>query len=152
MSLYLTSFIQATNTPSVNTVPTSATLTAANNLLKTMHMGDTYAGMIERITQMQLNHNPQLSIIKPTIHAFFNKYMGWDALKHDMAQIYAEHYTTSELEEISTFYKTKIGQKTIKLMPILAAEGAKVGQDKLAAHMGELQLMIEAELKKMKLK
>ncbi len=140
--------LQAAEAPSAATVAPSASMTAAHQLFETMNMRHTYAGMIERVTQMQLQQNPELKIIQPTIHAFFKKYMGWDALKDDMAAIYAKNYTAQELGEINAFYQTPVGQKTVQLMPQLAAAGAQIGQSKLAAHMGELKIMVETELKK----
>lgn len=139
-------------TPSASTVASSATVKAAHNLLTTMNMKKTYQGMLDRITNMQIQQNPQLSHIKPTIHKFFEKYMGWNALVDDMAKVYAKNFTEIELNEITKFYKTKVGQKTIQLMPLLAAAGAKIGQSKLASHLGELKVMIETELKKSEVK
>jgi len=119
----------------------------ALELLETMHMKHNYEGMIKRVTQMQIQQNPQLIIIRPTISSFFTKYMGWNALKNDIAKTYASNYTTKELEEIKAFYLTKVGQKSIHLMPQLASQGAKIGQQKLMLHMSELQTMIEKALK-----
>lgn len=141
--------ISAMKVPPTTKAIVNPAIATAHELLKTMNMDKTYAGMIERVTQMQLQQSPQLKVIEPTIHAFFNKYMGWDALKDDMAAIYAKNYTLKELEEIIVFYKTDVGQKTVQLMPQLAASGAQIGQNKLAQHMGELKEMVEAELKKL---
>ena len=132
----------------VKTVPSKETIAIASELLETMHMKHTYQGMIARITQMQLQQNPQLLIIKPTIHGFFKKYMGWEALKSDIAYTYASVYTQDELKEINKFYQTKVGQKSVHLMPELASRGARIGQHKLMLHMPELQTMIEKALKK----
>jgi len=152
-SLALPFSAYATEASAMKVAPKSqnnSAVTAAYELLKTMNMDKTYAGMIERITQMQIQQNPQLKVIEPTIHAFFKKYMGWDALKEEMAKVYAKNYTAKELGEIIAFYKTEVGQKTVQLMPQLAAAGAKIGQSKLAEHMGELKIMVESELKKLK--
>jgi len=147
--LLLISTLSANQTPpATNTVDNNASLKAAEKLLASMNMDKTYGKMIEKITSMQMRQNPQLKQIEPVLHDFFNKYMGWDSLKDDMAKIYAEHYTATELEEIGAFYQTKVGQKTIKLMPTLAAEGAKLGQSKISEHMGELQTLIESSMAK----
>jgi hypothetical protein len=108
--------------------------------------------MIKRVTQMQIQANPQLKAIEPTIQAFFDKYMGWEAQKGDIAALYAKNYTTEELQELSKFYQTPLGQKTVQLMPQLAAAGAKIGQSKMMQHMPEMKAMIEAELKKLNTK
>ncbi len=139
--------LQATEAKS--TVNSShAANSAAYTLLATMNMKESYEGMITRITEMQIQANPQLKAIEPTIHDFFTKYMGWEAQRGDIAALYAKNYTAEELAELNTFYQTPLGQKTVQLMPQLAAAGAKIGQSKMMAHMPEMKAMIEAELKK----
>ena len=70
---------------------------------------------------------------------FMNKYLGWDKLKDDMAALYANNYTANELRELKSFYLTPVGQKTLKIMPKLAAESTQLTQSKLLPHMKELQ-------------
>jgi len=150
--------VQATQTSSTTTVaPTTTIVThqansAAYTLLDTMNMSESYTGMIKRVTQMQIEANPELKAIESTIHAFFDKYMGWEAQKGDIAALYAKNYSTEELQELSKFYQTPLGQKTIQLMPQLAATGAKIGQSKMMQHMPEMKVLIEAELKKLNTK
>ena len=74
--------------------------------------------------------------------------MGWEAQRGDIAALYAKNYTAEELTELNRFYQTPLGQKTVQLMPQLAAAGAKIGQSKMMEHMPEMKAMIEAELKK----
>lgn len=138
---------EATLTKTETAISPEATV-AAHTLLKTMDMENTYKKMIQNVTDMQIKQSPQLEAMKPTMMAFFDKYMGWNALKDDMAAIYAKHYTAKELEELNAFYLTPVGQKTVKLMPTISAEGMQVGQAKVAAHMGELQELIMAEMTK----
>ncbi|HIQ46331.1 MAG TPA: DUF2059 domain-containing protein [Sulfurovum sp.] len=134
------------------TVSAHAANSAAYTLLATMNMKESYEGMIKRITQMQIQANPQLKAIEPTIHAFFTKYMGWEAQRGDIAALYAKNYTTEELKELNKFYQTPLGQKTVQLMPQLAAASAQIGQSKMMAHMPEMKAMIESELKKVSAK
>ena len=147
-SLQATEALSATKVAPKTTVAAHAENSAAYTLLATMNMKKSYEGMIMRITQMQIQSNPQLKAIEPTIHEFFTKYMGWEAQRGDIAALYAKNYTTKELNELNTFYQTPLGQKTIQLMPQLAAAGAKIGQSKMMQHMPEMKAMIEAELKK----
>ena len=130
------------------TVSAHVANSAAYTLLATMNMKESYEGMITRITQMQVQSNPQLKTIEPTIHAFFTKYMGWEAQRGDIAALYAKNYTAEELTELNKFYQTPLGQKTVQLMPQLAAAGAQIGQSKMMEHMPEMKAMIEAELNK----
>ena len=125
---------------------------AALTLLATMNMKKSYEGMIKRITQMQIDAKPELKAIQPTIEAFFTKYMGWEAQRGDIAALYAKNYTTKELQELSKFYQTPLGQKTVQIMPQLAAASAQIGQSKMMKHMPEMKAMIETELKKTSIK
>ncbi|RLA65648.1 MAG: hypothetical protein DRQ78_05145 [Epsilonproteobacteria bacterium] len=146
--------LQATENTASTTASTKVSAHASNSaaytLLATMNMKQSYEGMIERVTQMQIEQNPELRKVKPTIHAFFTKYMGWEAQRGDVAALYAKNYTLEELQELNTFYQTKLGQKSVQLMPQLAAAGAQIAQGKLASHMGELKIMVDAEMKKLK--
>jgi hypothetical protein len=139
-------------TSSKTTIAAHEANSAALTLLATMNMRESYEGMIKRITQMQIDARPELEVIRPTIEAFFTKYMGWEAQRGDIAALYAKNYTTEELKELTKFYQTKLGQKTVQLMPQLAAAAAQIGQSRMMQHMPELKAMIEAELEKIKTK
>jgi len=142
--------LQATETAKVNS--SHAANSAAYTLLATMNMKESYEGMIKRITQMQIQSNPKLQSIAPMLEAFFTKYMGWEAQRGDIAALYAKNYSAKELQELNAFYQTELGQKTIQLMPQLAAASAKIGQSKMIGHMPEMKKMIEDKLKEMETK
>jgi hypothetical protein len=133
-----------------STIPAHQANSEALTLLATMNMKGSYEGMIKRITQMQIQAKPQLSSIEPTIEAFFTKYMGWEAQRGDIAALYAKNYSVEELKTLNKFYQTPLGQKTVQLMPQLAAASAQIGQSRMMKHMPEMKAMIEAELKKVK--
>jgi len=130
------------------TIPAHMANNEALTLLATMNMKESYEGMIKRITQMQIQANPQLKAIEPAIEAFFTKFMGWEAQKGDIAALYAKNYTVEELKELNKFYQSPLGQKTVQIMPQLAAASAQIGQSKMMEHMPEMKAMVEAELKK----
>jgi hypothetical protein len=131
-----------------STIPAHTANSEALTLLATMNMRQSYEGMIKRITQMQIQAKPELQAIAPAIEAFFTKYMGWEALRGDIAALYAKNYTVEELKELNEFYQTPLGQKTVQIMPQLAAASAQIGQSRMMEHMPEMKAMVEAELKK----
>lgn len=69
----------------------------------------------------------------------------YDELLAWAAEIYATRFTVDELHTITAFYKTPVGQKTIKLMPELQGEiGLKVAKllpQKLPAAMKKFGLL-----------
>ncbi len=140
--------LSATKVAPKTTIPAHQANAEALTLLATMNMKESYEGMIKRITQMQIQSNPQIKAIEPTIEAFFTKYMGWDAQRGDIAALYAKNYTIEELKELNKFYQTPLGQKTVQIMPQLAAASAQIAQSRMMKHMPEMKAMIETELKK----
>ena len=81
---------------------------------------------------------------------FFQKYMSYESVKPDMIELYAELFTSSELNDISTFYKTPVGKKALSLMPTIMSKGAQIGMTKVQGNLGELQQMINAETERLK--
>jgi hypothetical protein len=115
-------------------------------LFKVMEMPVTYQESIEKMLEVQIKQNPSIAPLKDTMLKFFNKYMGWESMKEDMAKIYMKNFTDKELKELIIFYKTPIGRKTAMLMPVLTSEGAALGQKRVQENMHELQMMIKEKM------
>ena len=134
---------------------TSKGLAAAYELLESMNMEDTYQKTLDRMIAAQSGIFPPelrekkeiMQKLNKIMTDFINKYVGWNKIREDMAKIYTKHYTASELQEIQNFYMTPTGQKSIKLMPEIAAESMKVTQDKMMPHMSEMQESIQRLMK-----
>ena len=132
--------------------PSEDRLKAAYTLLDTMHMADNYSRMTKQITDMQIAQAPEIAQLRDTIQNFFDKYMGWNAIKQDIAALYAKNYSKEELEKMNGFFASDVGQKYIALTPKIAAASAQIGQSKLQGHMGELRKMIDEKLAALKKK
>ena len=55
-----------------------------------------------------------------------------------------------ELKELTAFYETPTGKKTIEKMPQLMAQGAQIGAARVQENMAELQAMIKEESERLK--
>jgi hypothetical protein len=77
--------------------------------------------------------------------SFLGKYMSWPSLKDDMVKIYMTEFTEPELKELTAFYNTPLGKKTVQKMPALMAKGAEMGQKRVQEHLPELQAAIQAK-------
>ena len=119
-------------------------LQAAKKLLEAAGMEAVFTKTVDQSLTQQVAENPALAELKPVMKAFFDKYMSWNALRDDMAQLYAAQFTEEELKDITAFYLTPSGQKMARITPDLMASGSALGQSKVQAHLGELQDMIEA--------
>lgn len=97
---------------------------------------------VDSVVQLQIRQNPQLLTHEKTIHEFFTKYIGWDALKDELADMYMQKFTEKELTEINAFYITPVGQKVITVLPELVQERNQLAMMRLQKNIGELQQII----------
>ena len=121
-------------------------LQAAKELFDVMKLKEIYAKIVDDATQSLVKRAPKLKSVQSKIHAFYNKYIGWDALKDDMAKIYAKYYSAKELEELTNFYKTELGKKTLKMLPKISMESRRLGMKNVMDHQKELQDIVQKAL------
>lgn len=117
----------------------------ANRLLETLQMERVLQQSIEASLDMQIQQNPQIAPFREVMLSFMAKYMSYASLKDDLIQVYARSFTGAELMALREFYQTPVGRKAMERLPTLLAEGMQIGQQRVQAHLGELQDMMKAE-------
>ncbi len=123
---------------------------AAESLLSLMNMDTVMGQAIDQMLQMQIKQNPAIAPYEQEMKSFLKKYMSWAGLKDDMIKIYADEFTEAELGELSAFYQTPLGKKTLQKMPTLMAKGAELGQRRVQEHLPELTAAISEKEKSKK--
>jgi uncharacterized protein len=119
---------------------------AAMDLLVAMRVPETLQASMNAALQSQLQGNPQMRAVEPVLRDFLAKYITWDALKDQYADIYANAFSEDELREMAAFYRTDTGQKLARLTPALLRQGIELGDRAVQQHLPELQQMIEQRL------
>lgn len=119
-------------------------------LFETAKMSTVYQQTIEKTLEAQIKQNPEVAPLKDVMTKFFDKYMGWESIKKDIAKIYMKNFTDDEIKELIAFYKTPIGQKVATLVPIVGVEAAMIGEQRVEEHKAELTQMILDKLKEKK--
>lgn len=71
-----------------------------------------------------------------------------EMLEEIMTAVYEKHYTLEEIREIIVFYKSPVGQKTLKLTPQIFAETMGVLMDKMMVKMTEVTKELENEMRR----
>ena len=97
---------------------------------------------VDSVVQLQLRQNPQLAQHQQKVQAFFEKHMGWEALKSDITEMYMRSFSENELEQINAFYITPAGQKVIKVLPELVQQRNQLAMQRIQMNIGELQQAI----------
>ena len=135
------------NKTAVSTTKTDAAVAQAKALFKQMNLSNVYKYAVDNATNRLVSINPAFKPIKSKIKAFYEKNIGWNNISDDIAKLYAKHYTVDELKKLTEFYKTPLGQKTLKVSPTLAMEGQKLTQQRLTSHLKELKAMLDKAVK-----
>ncbi len=119
---------------------------AANKLFDAMSLKEVYANIVNASTMSLVRREPRLKSVEDKIHSFYSKYIGWSAVKDDMAKIYAKYYTANDLNELAKFYQTDLGKKTLKMLPKISRDGRTLGIKKVMSHQKELQDIVQKAL------
>lgn len=151
-------FAQNTAPMSAPTAPAAAdpaTVAAANDMLVSMNYRAVAASMLGQMRQSipammrqsavtAIDNNPQLDAAQKKaahekmekelpqavnmIDGVFNDKSLLDEMMREIAQLYARHFTVSELRQIAVFYKTPVGTKMLATMPQIMNESMQLGQ------------------------
>lgn len=76
---------------------------------------------------------------EPVVKDFLKKYITFDALKEDIANVYLDNFTIDEIKGLTAFYATPLGQKVIQSTPAITAASMKIGEARVRQHEAELQ-------------
>jgi len=89
-----------------------------------------------------IRNNPELAPYEDVFRAWYRKVFASGDLESEMAKIYMGAFSEKELLELTAFYRSPIGQKAIKTLPVLMKQSAELGMRKAQEHSGELEEMI----------
>ena len=80
------------------------------------------------------------------VDAFIKKYVGWDALRTDVENIYMLHFSEEEIRELIAFYQSPAGKKFVALSPAIAQELSALVHRQLTDNQDDLiQMMMDAD-------
>jgi hypothetical protein len=97
---------------------------------------------VESVLQLQMRQNPKLALHEAELRRFFNRHMGWTALREEISVMYMNTFTEEELVKINDFYITPAGQKVIEELPNLVSQRNALAMQRLQQNIGELQKII----------
>lgn len=121
--------------------------TAVEKLFATMDMESVQNKQITNMVAVQCESNPVLQKIRPELTKFYMDNVGWNQLAPEIKKLYKKYFTEAEVVEITRFYQTPTGKKSLTQMPTLFAEGMKLGQSKVSEKMPAFIKSVEGKLK-----
>ncbi len=121
---------------------------AVARLFELTHMQRLIEDSVDGVLALQITQNPALTEHREVLRAFLRKYIGWQALKVDLTDMYLQTFTEAELDEMNAFYSSPTGQKVLERLPELVQQRNQLAMQRLQEHIGELQQMIGADTEK----
>ena len=121
---------------------------ACYRLFEVMKMNEATEQTITKMVDMQTKNLPQLAKLRPAMLDFFRKYMSYESLKKETADIYLKYFTLQDIQQLTEFYQTPLGKKFIKNQVNLTTECAMLGMKRVEKHQNELQQILMDNLQK----
>ena len=115
--------------------PSPEAMTAARALVTTLKLSDQYKALLPVIL---LSIKPGLTQDRPEIEQDYNSLMPaiadaytpyYNSMVDAAATVYATAFTTEELKQIETFYRSEAGQKLLQKTQVITEQVAQVGRD-----------------------
>jgi uncharacterized protein len=134
--------------------PSAAEMATAKELVKltsaTALFNPLIAGVVEQAKLVFLQQNPGLSKDLNEIAGKIRTDLSprFSELTDEVARLYAQHFTEQELKAILAFYKSPVGQKTLREQPQVIEASMKYAQDWANNLSDEVIARMRDELKK----
>jgi hypothetical protein len=116
--------------------PTPGQLRAAERLMSAMHLESNWAPMQDQLVRQIYQAFPDTSrFIKESersMRELFAKRFTWERMKPEYVRMYASFYTEDELRQLTAFYESPVGQKSLQIAPEVAGWTARVAQRLMA--------------------
>ena len=122
---------------------------AAYHLFKVLKIREGIRSALDKSLDYQIKRMPAMEPYRDIYIKYFHKYTKWDDMKKDLAKLYAMNFTAKELEELAKFYSTKLGQKSLVILPRLTAITMKLAQKRIASHANELKQEVAKRAKEL---
>jgi hypothetical protein len=92
---------------------------------------------------LQVRANPLLGPFRDVMQRYADKYLDWATMQPELVDVYTSTFSEAELRDMIAFYRTPTGRKVVRLLPEVTARAQQVAERRVAAHVDELQQMIQ---------
>ncbi len=122
---------------------------AAYALFRTLKMKEGIRLAMDRSLEIQIRRQPAMAPYEDIYKKFFHKYTKWEDMKRDLAKLYAQALSPEEMDKLTKFYSTRVGQKSLTILPKLTQLSMLLAQQRIAKHAKELRSAVEKRAKKL---
>lgn len=101
------------------------------------------SAMQQQLEGMQINATEQQAIddFRGKVLAMLKQEMGWETLEPAVLDIYRKSFTQKEIDGLLVFYRSEVGQATIRKMPLVMQGSMQMVQARMSVVMPKLQAL-----------
>lgn len=118
-------------------------LKKVEKLLELMRLEENTTTAVVQMLSDIFAATPSLAVHQDIIVDYAEERIGWESLKPDMVRIYAELYSDNEIAELTQFYSSKVGQKSLDVSPEMTRQMRRVVKARFDADLGMLEMRMK---------
>lgn len=121
---------------------------AARDFLSVMKVEEQLVPVMKQLVQMQAEQmkNAGVEVDMDIINRWIDENISWADFEPGMIEIYSSVFTAEELEQLTVFYRSPTGRKSVEVMPQLVERGGQLGMEVVEKKMPALfELLVEQE-------
>lgn len=108
----------------------SSGFAAPPTIFEAMQMEKLHQRNLEKLVQLRLEVQPDLKPHAEEIRRIFRETMSWKELEPEADALLKRNFSEKELAELSKFYSTPTGRKSLDIMPRLLADVLEIGRQR----------------------
>jgi hypothetical protein len=121
---------------------------AVEGLFAITHLGQMLERTLDTSIKVQIDANPTIRPFESVMRKFMAKYLSLEGIREPISRLYMDRFSELEILQLTAFYRTPLGQRTLAELPKIMEEGSKIGMSLVKDHMNELKEMIRAQVER----
>jgi hypothetical protein len=122
--------------------PSAEAVALAEKLTVAFHVRAAFDQHIQRVVMARIQGQNELVSYKDVLLEFYNKFLGWEAIRPPTVASYIKNFSEEELSQLLAFYSSDLGQKSVSLLPGIASAVLEVGMLEAVKNEELLQEMV----------
>ena len=110
----------------------------ATNLARTQQLS--LSLMLDNLVKSK----PAMKEVRPVMEELFQRYLGYEALKYEFADLYLSEFTVDELKELTRITRNPAVSKLFAKQPKLMQAGSSIARKHLAPRQKEIRAAVKA--------
>lgn len=136
-TLLLAALLLVCGRPLAAQEPTPARLQAAERLVAVMQLESTWAPLTEQflgqLHRTTADTSRAAAESRASLREMFRTKLSWERVGPEYVRLYASLYAEDELRQLAAFYGSPLGQKSLRLNPVVSARLMEIVQRLTAA-------------------